>query len=215
MNELTRATLNIRVEDLDNGKIEEHSTVPIWLLARTTAPRQVRNAVTGEIIDFARYLAAFVTPNEPSVMKFQRKVADRHLEKRLKGYRGDVESQVEAIYNAIKQDLNIVYVHSKISFDLDEGVRSQRIRLPRECIDGQMGNCIDATLLFASLLEGISLNPVIALVPGHAFVGWQTSEDSDDWAYLETTMLQTNKFREALSVGTTRPIVQSQVRCLR
>ncbi len=204
LHELTRATLNIQVEDLDTGKILEHRTEGIWLLARTTAPRSVKDAVTGKITDFSPYLAAFVTPNEPSVMKFLRTVVRRHHQKRLQGYLGDVESQVQAIYDALKEDLDIAYVHSIVNFDLDAETRSQRIRLPRECIDGKMGNCIDATLLFASLLEGISLNPVVALVPGHAFVGWQTSADGDTWQYLETTMLQTNSFFEARREGTQR-----------
>ena len=204
LHELTRATLNIQVEDLDTGKILEHRTEGIWLLARTTAPRSVKDAVTGKITDFSPYLAAFVTPNEPSVMRFLRTVVRRHHQKRLQGYLGDVESQVQAIYDALKEDLDIAYVHSIVNFDLDAETRSQRIRLPRECIDGKMGNCIDATLLFASLLEGISLNPVVALVPGHAFVGWQTSADGDTWQYLETTMLQTNSFFEARREGTQR-----------
>ncbi len=204
LNELTRATLNIQVEDLDDNKIAEHRTVGIWLLARTTAPRSVKDAVTGEITDFSPYLAAFVTPNEPSVMKFLRTVVRRHHQHRLQGYLGDVESQVQAIYEALKEDLDIAYVHSVVNFNLEDDTRSQRIRLPRECIDGKMGNCIDATLLFASLLEGISLNPAIALIPGHAFVGWQTAEDRDEWHYLETTMLQSNSFFEAREVGTER-----------
>ncbi|KPA14801.1 hypothetical protein MHK_005004 [Candidatus Magnetomorum sp. HK-1] len=37
LTELTRATLNIKIEDLD-GNIEQHQTYPIWMLARTTAP---------------------------------------------------------------------------------------------------------------------------------------------------------------------------------
>lgn len=204
LHELTRATLNVQVEDLDTGKILEHRTEGIWLLARTTAPRSVKDAVTGKITDFSPYLAAFVTPNEPSVMRFLRTVVRRHHQKRLQGYLGDVESQVQAIYDALKEDLDIAYVHSIVNFDLDAETRSQRIRLPSECIDGKMGNCIDATLLFASLLEGISLNPAVALVPGHAFVGWQTSADGDTWHYLETTMLQTNSFFEAQREGTQR-----------
>jgi hypothetical protein len=210
LNELTRATLNVQVEDLDTNKILEHRTEGIWLLARTTAPRSVKDAVTGEITDFSPYLAAFVTPNEPSVMKFLRTVVRRHHQHRLQGYLGDVESQVQAIYEALKEDLDIAYVHSVVNFNLEDNTRSQRIRLPRECIDGKMGNCIDATLLFASLLESISLNPVVALVPGHAFVGWQTATDENEWQYLETTMLQTNTFFEARDVGTERAVSYRQ-----
>ncbi len=40
--ELTRATLNVTVEDLD-GRLEMEQTKPVWLLARTTAPLAVRD----------------------------------------------------------------------------------------------------------------------------------------------------------------------------
>lgn len=41
--ELTRATLNVLAEDLENKQIEKHQTKPIWLLARNSAPLAVRN----------------------------------------------------------------------------------------------------------------------------------------------------------------------------
>jgi len=47
ISELTRATLNLLVEDLDSGKVEIHETYPVWLLARSTAPLLVRDPKTG------------------------------------------------------------------------------------------------------------------------------------------------------------------------
>ena len=70
INELTRASLNVLAEDLDTGKVEVHKSMPIWLLARTTAPLATYDPTSGEWKDMSRYLGAFVTPNHPSVMKF-------------------------------------------------------------------------------------------------------------------------------------------------
>jgi hypothetical protein len=44
-------------------------------------------------------------------------------------------------------------------------------------------------VLFASLLEGISLNPALIILPGHALVAWETWDQSEEWDYLETTMI--------------------------
>jgi hypothetical protein len=52
-------------------------------------------------------------------------------------------------------------------------------------------------VLVASLLEAISINPAIVVVPGHAFIGWETWADSGEWRYLETTMIATADFDEA------------------
>ncbi len=53
----------------------------------------------------------------------------------------------------------------------------------------------------ASLLEAASLQPAIVLVPGHAFVGWETWEGTDEWDYLETTMIATHDFDAARRRG--------------
>lgn len=201
LTELTRATLNICVEDIDSEKIETHITHPIWMLARSTAPLAVRDPLNGKPLDFSHYLGAFVTPNAPDLMHFLRSAARRHPDGRLVGYQGDPSSvmpQVKALYEALKQEADITYVNSLISFTPEQGMANQRVRLPRESLKDQQANCIDGTVLFASLLEAISLSPAIVIVPGHAFVAWETWKDApDEWKYLETTMIGTHGFEEA------------------
>lgn len=212
--ELTRATLNVELQDLDGNlqgtvpgvKTELHKTHPVWLLARSTAPLAVVDPATGKLRDMTRYFGAFVTPNAPSLMSFLRIAADAHPNKRLVGYQGDktigVRDQVKALYDALKNTGQITYVNSLIAFTPEEGLSTQRVRLPRESLQDKQANCIDGTVLFASLLEGVSLNPAIVVVPGHAFVGWETWRDSNEWEYLETTMIGTHDFEAARKSGT-------------
>lgn len=202
LNELTRAMLNTLVEDLD-GKVELHKSEPLWLLARNSAPLYVRDPVTAAWNDLTRYLGAFVTPNAPSIMKFLRKAAARHPQKQLFGYQEDrdVETQVRAIYDALQKDANITYVNSTVNFNPEQSARTQRVRLPRQSLEEQQANCIDGALLFASLLEAASLNPALVLIPGHAFVAWETAKQSGQWEYLETTKLCDGTFEEAHTLG--------------
>ena len=218
--ELTRATVNVQVEDLDGKgewpaiRTEVHKTHPIWLLARTTAPLAVQDPATGTLRDMTRYFGAFVTPNAPALMSFLRTAAQAHPEGRLVGYQGDktvgVRSQVKALFDALKNSANITYVNSVIAFNPEEGQFSQRVRLPRESLQDRQANCIDGTVLFASLLEGASLNPAIVVVPGHAFVAWETWDKSGDWEYLETTMIGSHDFDAArLSGGSTAEVYET------
>jgi len=202
LNELTRATLNVMVEDLD-GKVELHKSEPIWLLSRNSAPLYVRDPATGEWNNLTRYLGAFVTPNAPSIMKFLRKAAARHPQKQLFGYQPerDVETQVRAIYEALKEDANITYVNSTINFNPEQSARTQRVRLPRQSLEEEQANCIDGTLLFASLLEATSLNPALVIIPGHVLVGWETNKGSGQWEYLETTKIGDSDFDTARRLG--------------
>jgi hypothetical protein len=84
-----------------------------------------------------------------------------------------------------------------VTFSPEEGAANQRVRLPRESLQDGEANCIDGTLLFASLLEAASLSPAIVLVPGHAFIAWETWKQKDEWRFLETTMIGKATFEEA------------------
>ncbi|WP_328472326.1 hypothetical protein OHA21_09560 [Actinoplanes sp. NBC_00393] len=198
LTELTAASVNMLIEDLD-GKVELHSTRALPLLARTTAPLAIRDPATGKWSDVTKYFGAFVTPNAPTLMQFLRVVAEQLPDPRMVGYLGsddEVVAQVEAIFGALK-NTGIIYVNSVVSFSPEEGAAMQRVRLPRETLKDREANCIDGTVLVASLLEGISMNPAIVIVPGHALVGWQNRPDADTWSYLETTMIGTSTFAEA------------------
>lgn len=210
INEITQATLNVLVEDLGGevepggeerrGAIELHRSIPIWLLARTCVPFAIRDPSDGTWRDMTPYFGAFVTPNAPEVMRFARTAAEHHPQKMLAGYQGrqnEVVVQVKAIYDALQEDAGVTYVNSVIAFSPDEGSATQRVRLPRESLEDKQANCIDGTVLFASLLEAVSLSPAIVVVPGHAFLAWDTWEDANDWQYVETTMLNGHTFEEA------------------
>jgi hypothetical protein len=192
VHELTAASLNVLVEDLD-GEAELHRSVPVRLLARSYVPLYVRDATTGHWTDLSRYLGAFVTPNVPAVMEFLRTVADHHPSKRLVGYLGrtaeeNVDSQVHAIFDALRET-GTTYVHSVAAFNPDGEAAGQRVRLPRESLAGRQANCVDGTVLVASLLEAMSINAAIVVTPQHAFVGWERADGIGQWDYLETTMI--------------------------
>jgi hypothetical protein len=210
LTELTRATLNVEVQDLD-AKTEVHRTIPIWLLARSTAPLSVKDPSTGKSKDLTQYLGAFVTPNAPEIMAYLPKIRAKHPHKRIVGYqlspekaaakekidKDEVASQVKAMFQTLKED-GVGYVNSVIDFTPEsDTANNQRVRVPRESLKDTSANCIDGAVLMASLLEAMSLNPAIVIIPGHAFLGWETWKLNDDWRYLETTMVSSNSFEEA------------------
>ena len=63
---------------------------------------------------------------------------------------------------------------SVLAFNPDHGTANQWVRLPRETLADHTANCLDGAVLFANLLEAVSLSPALVIVPSHAFVGWQT-----------------------------------------
>lgn len=196
--ELTRASLNVLIEDLQDG-VQMHRSRPIWLLTRHSAPLAVRDPHTGRWNDLTVYFGAYVTPNAPAVTRFLRLAAEHHPGRRLVGYQGDagvVLAQVRAAFDALKTESRITYVNAVLEFNPGQGFATQRVRLPRESLAERQANSIDGVVLFASLLEAMSLSPAIIVVPGHALIGWEAWPGSGEWHYLETTMIGSHTFEE-------------------
>ena len=196
--EVQRATLHVIVADLD-GKIECHDTYHVTCLARTSSFNAVRRPGTGEHVDLSHYYGAWVTPHVESVQDRIRRAVELTPQSQLLGYQGDpklIDEQVAALYQSLRE-AEILYVNSVIDYGATAGMVTQRTRLPRESLAMRSANCIDGTVLMASLIEGISLNPAIVLVPGHAFVAWETWYGSQKWHFLETTMIGSADFAAA------------------
>ncbi len=199
--EVQRCSLYIEVEDLDK-KVESRETRSLLLLARNSSFNSVVDPETGRTRDLTKYYAAWVTPHVEPVQALVRKAAEKMPGRRIWGYQGrpDPEAttaQVKALFDTLK-DAGIAYVDSVIDFGAGPGQITQRTRLPRESLRHRSANCIDGTVLFASLLECASLHAAIVLVPGHAFVAWERWRGSDTWDYLETTMIDSHDFDTAL-----------------
>ncbi|KUL21587.1 hypothetical protein [Actinoplanes awajinensis] len=205
LTERTTAALNVLVEDLD-GQVEVHRTFPIGLLARTTVAMRVADELTGATTDLSRYLGAFVTPNAPEIMAFLTAVAAHHPGHQLFGYQNDeddVTAQVRAAFDALGERA-VTYVNSVFSFGYRRGTTAQRVRLPRQSLTDRQANCIDATVLMASLLEAMSLSPALVLLPGHALLAWETWKRSGKWRFLETTLIGQATFEQACAAGKER-----------
>jgi len=104
---------------------------------------------------------------------------------------GDADSiqrQVWAIWHALMAH-GIRYSGSDPALERGPHVFSQRVRFLRETWTDASANCVDGSVLLASVLQRIGLRTFIVLVPGHAFVGFHADPDAQRAMYLETTLL--------------------------
>ena len=89
-----------------------------------------------------------------------------------------VKQQAAAVYAAL-QARSIAYIVPPASYEKS----GQRVRLPYTVLTEKHGTCLDLSLLYASCLEQIGLNPLIVIVKGHAFAGvWLEDETFADCA---------------------------------
>ena len=79
--------------------------------------------------------------------------------------------------------------------------QGQRIVLPEVVLKNKAGNCIDLTVLFASILEGAGLYSLIFLTEDHAFIGWGNKNKPQEMIFLETTVIGQLDFDKAREAG--------------
>lgn len=131
----------------------------------------------GEFFDNAYLISCFVTPEDPIIKYYTQKIQ----EKILKGETASVENKPEegvrflaGIYNATLLSHTVYSGTSGVPSNSD-GVSSvtQSIRLPREVVTGRTGLCIELSILYASVMMNAGLDPIIFLIPGHAYPGFR------------------------------------------
>ena len=138
-------------------------------------------------------LSAFVTPNYPAITKVIHR-ASHFLETwtgipSLNAYQSKnpdrVKKQIAAIYEAIAE-LNIVYCEPPASYEQS----GQRIRMADTIFTHKVGTCLDMSLLYASCIEAVGLNPIIMVVKGHAFTGaWLVDDTFSDSVNDDVSLL--------------------------
>jgi hypothetical protein len=186
----------------DKSLLDE--TFQIKLLPRDHLP--TRRKIGGDAAK-ATYelMAAWVTPNSKAIDEFLAAAKQHHPNKMFVGEQADTASQVAAIWTEL-QKRGVTYVMDpSINTDF---VQVQRTRLPTEVLASTNAQCLEGTLLFATLLEAVGLRPIIVTVPGHAFVGWHAT-NADGLGgpiplFVETTMIGNATFEEAVKVAMAR-----------
>ncbi len=161
-----------------------------------------------QAFDAAPLIIAWVTPNDNDTIGGIIKIAkERMPDRALMGYlrkdKYDVLKEVGAIWYTLQEDMGISYVNSPITFA--KGF-AQKVKLPRTSIETKSANCIEGTVLMASVLENLGIETEIILVPGHAFLGFYLSPGGDK-LFIETTFLgstttiSNNSFKNAVEAG--------------
>jgi len=121
-------------------------------------------------------IACFVTPHDPVVKYYTQLVQQKVLKGESAAISRSPEQGVRfllGLYEATRMS-KMVYSGTKGIPSTLEDVQTliQHIRLPREVITGNTGLCIELSVLYASALSSAGLNPVIFLIPGHAYPGF-------------------------------------------
>lgn len=151
-----------------------------------------------DVDDFSYLFAAYVNENHPWVEDILKEAISSGIVDSFDGYQSgepkQVMLQVFAIWNAL-QRRGIKY--SDVSTTTpSKFVVSQSVRFLDESIDATQANCVDGSVLMASILRKIGIESYLVLIPGHCFLAFDADKDNEGMPIgLETTMLGNNDLK--------------------
>jgi len=137
------------------------------------------------------FFGAYVNEDNPMIDQLLREALNARLVRRFVGYQRtekQVEDQVYALWYVL-QKRNFKYSSISNSSLSSNMVYAQRVRTIEDALKASQINCVDGSVLFASMLKAINLVPVLVRVPGHMFVGYYLDRDKKKIDFLETTMI--------------------------
>lgn len=174
-----------------NGKEMGHSV-------RTFSVRSINECLLGYVTggtkfhDTGIFFAAYVNEEHPMIDQLLREALNTRIVNRFLGYQAGsaeaVDKQVYALWNVL-QKRNFRYSSVSNTSLSSNVVFSQRVRTLDDALESSQINCVDGTVLFASLLRAINITPILVRTPGHMFVGYYTDGNHQGMNFLETTMI--------------------------
>jgi len=146
----------------------------------------------GKPVDVCFMFAAYVNEQHPFVDKLLRESLDTKVVDSFTGYqskdKAEVYRQVYAVWHALTQR-DLKYSDITTSSAESDSVNSQHVRMIDESINNAQANCVDGSVLMASVLRKVGIEPVLIMVPGHCYLGFQLDAEGEEFAALETTLL--------------------------
>ena len=183
--------VNITFKVTLNGRSLGEKTKTLIMHDLNDCPFYVDHGEEAESLDLGWMFAAYVNENHPWIDGILKEALQTGLVDSFTGYQsGDKETvitQVFAIWHVLQRK-GIRY--SDISTTPGaKSVYSQAVRFLDESVDAIQANCVDGSVLMASVLRKIGITTYLVMVPGHCYLAFDTDEAGEDTQGLETTML--------------------------
>ena len=157
-----------------------------------------------QVADFRPFFASYVNEDSKLIDAFLSEVHNEHNEKykdpNLKlsgwmGYQGGADYadlQVAAIVAHLMRK-GMKYSNITDTSNATTKVYSQNVRFINETLALKNANCVDGSVLMASILEKIGIRCFLVAIPGHMYMAYsrtgKTQPIAGDIQYVETTLI--------------------------
>lgn len=210
------STLPVTVSVQVDGQPAGQRTFNVRVKSVNDSPRYLTaNGVTTDLQDL---FVGYVDETSYVLPEIRRDALDSELVSSFAGYQlgeDGVRAQVLALWHAL-QRRGLRYSSIADVSVPTVGVASQLVRRPAESLATAEANCIDGTVLMASLLLSVGIDPFIVTAPGHAYLGYFTTPADGSGQrsvrFLEMTMIDRADLRDVprRRPGTLNPLTVAQ-----
>jgi len=184
-------------------------TTQVWQLRQLRdCPIGIKNQtltksgrIKEDVVNTAFFFSAYVNENHPMMDRLIAEALGTGKVSAFTGYQGNRNSillQMEAIWTALeKRDIK----YSSITTTTGSELRVQHVRLIEDILRGSQANCVEGSILFASIARKVGLEPLLVIVPGHCYVA---IDAGNDLIAIEMTMLGRRSFHDSVEWATTQ-----------
>jgi hypothetical protein len=159
----------------------------------------------GDDSKYAQFVASWVTPRDREIERIVAKAAEFVPSRYLPGYdlAGSEAEHEKATYLQAQAIYRTLQRRERSSFGswfspTQHDASGERVRMPFESLQQESVSCINGAVVFASLFENLGMDPVVILVPGHAYVGVRVSQRSQKFLLFETSLTRQATFADAV-----------------
>ena len=142
---------------------------------------------------------SYINEDHPEIDKILKQMLDTKMIDAVLGYQWGpsfVDLQVAALWRVL-HDRGFQYssITENSGYNDSKGLFAQTVRTFDNSLKTSQANCVDGTVVFASVLKRMGIRPIMVTVPGHCFLGYFTSDTTaTSIRFVETTMMSGNSF---------------------
>lgn len=155
-------------------------------------------------IDMCWMFAAYVNEDHPLIDPLLKDALRAGI---VEGFTGmqtgdplEVYRQVFAVWTALRRR-GIRYSSITTTAASSERLYSQHVRFIDETLAVSQANCIDGSVLFASVLRKIGIEPFLVMLPDHCFLGFYLDDAWKTRAFLDTSILGVSRPEQQRIMG--------------
>jgi hypothetical protein len=188
---------------LVDGKPQAEAPLVCTVHSVNEAVSRIFIASTGQWQDTSVCFAAFVNEDHPLINAILEEAMAGGGVRAFTGYQLGAQSalqQVQAVWDALAAR-GLSYVNVATDSGTSALVSTQYVRFPDQSLRDKGANCVDASVLFASILRRIGLRPVLLFRPGHCFTGYYDAPEGGHLVAFETSYMGSAPFAAAAEEG--------------